>query len=269
MMKRSWVLAIAIALTAAACSDDSTDVVADEPTVDETAPVTGPSSIDAIAQAGDGTSVVVASIVLPTDGFIVIHGDNSGAPGPVIGHSDLLPAGESIDVVVPLDVALGASGMVFPMAHVDANANGVYEFTPPDDATDVPATTADGAVAVLGIDYTVGDVIALATTDLGDHIVDGAGNTLYLFVPDGQGDSVCYDECEANWPVVGPIVAVGDGLDASLLGTIERTTGDVQATYNSWPLYYFIADAAPGETNGQGVNDVWYVVDPSGEAIAN
>ena len=68
-------------------------------------------------------------------------------------HNLLDPA--SVDVVVTLDAALDADGMVFPMAHVDANSNGVYEFAPPDVATDVPATTADGAVAVVGITYTI------------------------------------------------------------------------------------------------------------------
>jgi predicted lipoprotein with Yx(FWY)xxD motif len=107
----------------------------------------------------------------------------------------------------------------------------------------------------------------LASSDLGDIIVDDAGNTLYLFVPDAQGASTCYDDCEANWPVVGEVTDVGDGVDAALLATSERTNGDVQATYNGWPLYYFANDAAPGDTNGQGVGDVWYVVDASGNAI--
>ncbi len=109
--------------------------------------------------------------------------------------------------------------------------------------------------------------IALASSDLGEIIVDDAGNTLYLFVPDAQGASTCYDQCEENWPVVGEVTDVGDGLDAALLGTSERANGDVQATYNGWPLYYFANDAAPGDTNGQGVGDIWYVVDASGSAI--
>lgn len=109
--------------------------------------------------------------------------------------------------------------------------------------------------------------LELTSTDLGDIIVDSGGNTVYLFVPDAQGESTCYDECEAAWPIVGEVSTVGAGLDESLLGTTERTNGDVQATYDGWPLYYFANDAAPGDTNGQGVNDVWYVVDAAGEAV--
>ncbi len=109
--------------------------------------------------------------------------------------------------------------------------------------------------------------LTLASTDLGEVLVDAQGNTIYLFVPDAQGESTCYDQCEANWPIVSELSTVGDGLDASLLGTTERTTGDVQATYNGWPLYYFANDAGPGDTNGQGVNDVWFLVDAAGSAI--
>ena len=109
--------------------------------------------------------------------------------------------------------------------------------------------------------------LTTADSDLGTILVDDAGTTLYLFVPDAQGDSTCYDECEANWPPFAGEVSAGEGVDESLLGTTERTDGTVQATYNGWPLYYFANDAAPGDTNGQGINDVWWVVDAEGNAI--
>ncbi len=54
---------------------------------------------------------------------------------------------------------------------------------------------------------------------------ESKGFTVYLFMPDAQGDSTCYDDCAVNWPFVAEVTAVGDGLDASLLGTTERTTG--------------------------------------------
>ena len=41
----------------------------------------------------------------------------------------------------------------------------------------------------------------------------------------------------------------------------------MQVTYNDWPLYYFAGDAQAGDTNGQGVGDVWFAVDASGNAI--
>ena len=109
--------------------------------------------------------------------------------------------------------------------------------------------------------------LSLSSTELGDILVDGGGNTVYLFKADAQGESKCYDDCEQKWPVVGAVASVGDGLDASLLGTNTRTDGSAQATYNGWPLYLFFKDASPGEANGQGMNDVWYVVDAQGNAV--
>jgi len=59
----------------------------------------------------------------------------------------------------------------------------------------------------------------------------------------------------------------GEGIDESLLGTVERDDGSTQTTYGGWPLYYFAADTAPGDLNGQGVGENWFVIDPSGEVV--
>ncbi len=260
--------------TAATDAPDTTTAATDAPDDAAAEPVTGPATITANDQSGDGTTVTVASVSLPTDGFVVVHADGGGSPGPILGWSDLLPAGDNIDVVVDLQESLTERAIVYPMAHVDANGNGEYEFMPPDVTIDVPAMTADGALAVLAINYDVttgGEAasagLELATTDLGEILVDASGYTVYLFTPDAQGDSTCYDECEANWPVVAEVTAVGDGLDESLLGTTTRTNGDVQATFNGWPLYYFAGDAAAGDVNGQSLNGVWWVIDAAGEPI--
>ncbi len=292
-MKRSAIALLTFTLITASCGSDdaSSDTVGTRaPAETEAAPatqapvdtqavddiVTGPSTISASDQSGDGTTVTVDDVELPTDGFVVIHADADGAPGPILGWSDLLPAGESTDVTVTLNDPIGDSATVYPMAHVDANGNGVYEFMPPDVTIDIPALTAAGGVAVLPISYEVlGDdeaapgstAIELTSTDIGEFIVDGEGSSLYLFSPDSAGDSTCYDQCEATWPILGEVTDVGEGLDPALLGTTTRTNGDVQATYNGWPLYYFANDAAPGDVNGQGVGDVWYVIDAAGQAI--
>ncbi len=161
------ILLLTFALFAAACSSDSdgaatttTDGAGGETTAassdGDAAPPTTPASITAEDQTSDGSTIVVASITLPAPGFIAVHGDAGGSPGPVIGHSDLLPAGESTDVSITLDEALTASGPVFPMAHIDINDNGVYEFNPPDETTDSPATTEAGDVAVVPAQITVG-----------------------------------------------------------------------------------------------------------------
>ena len=104
---------------------------------------------------------------------------------------------------------------------------------------------------------------------LGDFLVDAEGMTLYLFTKDAENVSNCYDDCAAAWPplLTGSEATVGEGLDASLLGTTERTDGTTQVTYGTWPLYYWVKDEAPGDTTGQDVGEVWYVVSPAGEAV--
>jgi predicted lipoprotein with Yx(FWY)xxD motif len=111
--------------------------------------------------------------------------------------------------------------------------------------------------------------VAVASTDLGDVLVDPDGMTLYLFTPDEQGESTCYDDCEAAWPplTVEAEPGAGDGVDAGLLGTTEREDGSLQVTYNDWPLYLWQGDAEPGDVTGQNVNDVWFVVSPDGDAV--
>jgi predicted lipoprotein with Yx(FWY)xxD motif len=111
--------------------------------------------------------------------------------------------------------------------------------------------------------------IALADNTLGQIIVDAEGRTLYAFTNDTDGTPTCYDDCAANWPplLADGAAAAGDGLDAALLTTVARTDGTMQVKYGDWPLYYFAADAAAGDTNGQDVNDVWYVVGADGALI--
>jgi predicted lipoprotein with Yx(FWY)xxD motif len=125
-----------------------------------------------------------------------------------------------------------------------------------------PATGGESEATSAG-----GSEIAVESSDLGDVLVDGEGLTLYVFDNDTDENSTCYDDCEANWPPLTGDVTAGEGVDESLLGTSERENGDTQVTYAGKPLYYFAGDQAAGDTNGQAVGDVWWVVAPDGEAI--
>lgn len=114
-----------------------------------------------------------------------------------------------------------------------------------------------------------GPTVESAESDLGTILVDGEGRTLYVFLNDSGGESTCYDDCAESWPALetdGDPQA-GEGADTSLLGTTERDDGSLQVAYDQMPLYYFAGDEAPGDTNGQGIGDVWYVVSPEGEPI--
>ena len=131
-------------------------------------------------------------------------------------------------------------------------------------ASEAPASEAPASAAAGGA-----VTVMVAESSLGQILVDGEGRTLYMFKPDSAGEPTCYEDCEKNWPpltVTGDIT-VGEGLDASKFTTADRTDGSKQVKVGTWPLYYFANDAAPGDTNGQEVGDVWYVVSPTGEPI--
>ena len=104
---------------------------------------------------------------------------------------------------------------------------------------------------------------------LGSFLVDSKGMTLYIYTKDTANTSTCSGACATNWPPLMTTGApsAGAGVTASLLGSITRSDGGTQVTYNGMPLYYFAADKAAGDTKGQGVKSVWYVLDPSGKSI--
>jgi predicted lipoprotein with Yx(FWY)xxD motif len=111
--------------------------------------------------------------------------------------------------------------------------------------------------------------IKLAQTPLGSVITDAKGMTLYLFNRDTNGTSACYGQCAATWP---PLLAngalhVGPGLQTKLLGTTQRTDGATQVTYAGHPLYFYARDTKAGDTVGQGVNGIWWVLSSSGAQI--
>lgn len=114
-----------------------------------------------------------------------------------------------------------------------------------------------------------GTSLSVSETQLGSILVDSEGLTLYVFDPDRAGESVCYDECARTWPplMTEGTVKAGDGARASLLGTTQRRDGSLQITYAGSPLYYYDGDSVPGELNGQGLGDVWWVVTPAGSAV--
>ncbi|MBE3594378.1 MAG: 5'-nucleotidase C-terminal domain-containing protein [Candidatus Carbobacillus altaicus] len=116
--------------------------------------------------------------------------------------------------------------------------------------------------------------------DNGPYLVNDAGFSLYIYTKDQPGGvSVCTGTCADNWPpltvteevykrYVEEGIKVGEGIEKDKVGFIKRPDSDLyQVTYNGWPLYTFIGDKAPGETNGQGKNDVWYLIRPNGSLI--
>jgi len=114
------------------------------------------------------------------------------------------------------------------------------------------------------------DIRVTAIRGLGRVLTDGSGYTLYMYVPDHRGRSVCYHACASQWPplLLPPGVRyaqAGPGVRAALLGTTTRVGGSLQVTYGKWPLYRYVSDIRPGQATGQAENmGLWYVLSPDG-----
>lgn len=126
-------------------------------------------------------------------------------------------------------------------------------------STDASTTASPAAGAVLAL--------KMADNPLGSILVDGAGMTLYMFTKDSANTSACEGQCLVAWPPLIGVPTEGAGVDDSKLGSFTRDDGRVQATYNGWPLYYWMNDAKPGDATGQKVQGVWFVLDRDGEPI--
>jgi len=108
----------------------------------------------------------------------------------------------------------------------------------------------------------------------GKFLADSQGRTLYLFEADKGGTSTCAGACAAAWPPVtaSGMPTAGSGVNEALLGTVKRSDGTEQLTYNHHPLYYFAADTGAGTAKGQGSKAFgagWYVVNAKGSKIDN
>jgi len=108
----------------------------------------------------------------------------------------------------------------------------------------------------------------LKARDIGgvNLLTNAKGLTLYWFAPDTSAKSACYGSCAAYWPPVTGAPSAGPGVTGNL-GTITRTNGAAQATYDGHPLYTYIGDSAPGQASGNNLNlngGLWHEVPITG-----
>ncbi|HEX8857464.1 MAG TPA: hypothetical protein VF752_17870 [Thermoleophilaceae bacterium] len=127
-----------------------------------------------------------------------------------------------------------------------------------------PPTTASGHAAT---------VSGANEGSLGKILVDSRGHTLYLFKKDSGAKSACFGACATNWPPLRSSrkPTVGAGASASKVGTIRRSDGKPQVTYNRHPLYRFVGDKKPGDTNGQGLTAFggsWFALTAAGNQVS-
>ena len=100
-------------------------------------------------------------------------------------------------------------------------------------------------------------------------LTSAKGFTLYSFAPDTPAKSNCNGACAKFWPPVKGAVSAS-GVKGTF-GTIKRSDGSVQATFDGHPLYTYVGDTAPGQAKGNGLNlsgGVWHEVTTSGSAPA-
>jgi predicted lipoprotein with Yx(FWY)xxD motif len=130
-------------------------------------------------------------------------------------------------------------------------------------ASTPPPKTASGRPATVGIE----------NSKLGKILVDTQGRTLYLFTKDSGTTSECSGACATAWPPlrVSGKPTVGNGANASLIGTTQRSDGKPQVTYNGHPVYLYEGDSKQGDTHGQGLNVFgggWFALTPAGQQVA-
>jgi len=115
-------------------------------------------------------------------------------------------------------------------------------------------------------------VITTASSSAGTILTDGSGRAVYLWVADSNGKSVCSGACAGAWPPVmasGTVTAAGSAKSGDL-GSITRSDGSKQVTYNGHPLYYFVGDSGSGTASGQGSDQFgakWWLVSPAGSDV--
>jgi predicted lipoprotein with Yx(FWY)xxD motif len=115
-------------------------------------------------------------------------------------------------------------------------------------------------------------MITTKTSSGGSFLTNSTGRAVYLFMADSSGKSACDGACAAAWP---PVIAASQptaagSAQATDLGTITRSDGTKQVTYDGHPLYYFEGDTGPGTDKGQGLDNFgakWWLVAPTGSSI--
>ncbi len=179
----------------------------------------------------------------------------------------------SVRMPAPQGVACTADAMQCPDGSYVGRTGPNCQFVCPtatSTATTATSTGTGAPVAPSGDGTGVSDNFALGidgTTELGSYLIAFNGQTVYTYAPDTDtpGKSSCTGTCATNWPPY--IVPAGSRLNleagvAGTIGTIVRADGTAQITYKGQPLYFYIKDTMSGDTKGQGVGGVWYVVKP-------
>ena len=137
-------------------------------------------------------------------------------------------------------------------------------------STPAAAASSPAASASASSPAAAGSTLTVRTIGSQQVLTNSAGLTLYWFAPDTSTTSKCTGSCATYWPPVKGPATAGSGVTGTL-GTITRSDGTTQATYDGHPLYTYAADTAPGQNKGNGLNvsgGLWYEMTVSGATPA-
>jgi predicted lipoprotein with Yx(FWY)xxD motif len=169
-------------------------------------------------------------------------------------------------------LAVGVGGALSAAVLVAACSSSASSSSTGAAAPAAPASPAGASSSSGGASASGGTVIKTASSSAGTFLVSGSGRAVYLWVKDTGDMSNCNGACAGAWPPVtttGSATASG-GAKASDLGTITRSDGSKQVTYDGHPLYYFAGDSGPGSASGQGSDGFgakWWLVAPTGSDV--
>jgi predicted lipoprotein with Yx(FWY)xxD motif len=168
----------------------------------------------------------------------------------------------------PVPVRLGAAIGVALLAAACSSGTSSSSSTPA--ATTTPTAAAPASASSTGS----ATVISTKSSSGGAFLTNGSGRAVYMWVKDTKDQSLCTGSCASTWPPVtttGSATASGSAVSADL-GTITRSGGTKQVTYDGHPLYYYVGDTGAGTVNGQGSTGYgayWWILAPSGSPITS
>ena len=165
-----------------------------------------------------------------------------------------------VSIVAGILVVAGLIWFFYPTAVVTPAGSPTSGITTNTSTTTTTTTTFTNEVP--GANLTLGQN---ATSALGNYLVAYNGMTLYTDAPDGSNVSNCTGVCAANWPpytVTSTANLVAESPIRGKISTLKRANGSTQVTYNGHPLYFYVRDSKSGDTLGQGIGGIWYIVKP-------
>jgi predicted lipoprotein with Yx(FWY)xxD motif len=138
--------------------------------------------------------------------------------------------------------------------------------TPSSSSTSAPPAAAPSSTSSASSDLAAG--IKTATVHGRVVLTDAAGFVLYWYTPDSPTSSACSGGCATVWPpLLGtPSLASGVALTGKL-GTIKRSDGQIQATYDGHPLYLYKPDTTATMATGNAVSGAWWLMTATGKKI--